>query len=395
MPRTYCIWSWVGGAALGCAVVLLLVAGTGWLHPISSFITHNRWHLSVPVFGIAVGASELVGRYKDAPFLTLWTPSAAFYVAVNGLAALVAYDLILEFQWFADVAHRQWIQALVAGFGSMAFFRSSLFTIKVGETDVAVGPGIFFQVLLFATDRACDRRRAWRRSSLVTTIMQGISFEQACETLPAFCFELMQNLPSSEAVRVRQAVDGLASSDTMTDAEKAFNLGLMLMNVVGSDVLASAVRQLGVRIQGPAEIDFDVFKKLQDVAFEKAFPVLAEVCFVMSKYGTPDEQGSKKKAMLAEIEALKNRLGLDNETKVVMLALSLQQMVGDAVLDAALTQLGNSIKIPKPKTTPTTDTAPPTPPTAPPQVDPTAVAPERPSGGPGQAESPPAEAPEP
>ena len=35
---------------------------------------------------------------------------------------------------------------------------------------------------------------------------------------------------------------------------------------------------------------------------------------------------------------------LDNDTKVVMLALSLQQRFGDGILEAALVQLGKSIK---------------------------------------------------
>jgi hypothetical protein len=70
----------------------------------------------------------------------------------------------------------------------MAFFRSSLFTMKVGEADVAVGPGIFFQVLLHATDRACDRGRAEPRSVLAKSIMSGVLFKQARDALPSFCF---------------------------------------------------------------------------------------------------------------------------------------------------------------------------------------------------------------
>jgi len=375
-PRPRVRWLCVAGIALVIVLIGLWQGGLPGMRGLASFVAHNRWHIAVTLFGMAVGASELVGRYKDAPFLTMFTPAAAFYVTINGAASLFAYEAILEFQVFSDIKNREWIQALVAGFGSMAFFRSSLFTMKVGDTDVSVGPGIFFQVLLFATDRACDRRRAWRRSALVTSIMQGVSFEKARDALPSFCFELMQNLPSSEAVRVRQAVDGLASSD-MGDAEQALNLGLILMNVVGSEVLASAVRRLGPRIHGPANIELEVLTKLRGVDFERAFPVLVEVAFVMSKFGTVDEQTLARATVMAEIEPLRNRKELDNDAKVMMLALSLQQKVGDAVLDAALTQLGNSIKAPTPPRQPE-------PPPVEPPVAPIAGAPAEPPPAPPQ-----------
>lgn len=42
----------------------------------------------------------------------------------------------------------------------MAFFRSSLFTIRVGDKDVPLGLGLILQVLLDVTDRAVDRGRA-------------------------------------------------------------------------------------------------------------------------------------------------------------------------------------------------------------------------------------------
>jgi len=297
---------------------------------------------------MAVGASELIGRYRDAPFHTLWTPAAGFYVAINALAALAAFILIHRFKVQFGLADSDpnllLVQAMVAGFGSMAFFRSSLFTIKVGDTDVSVGPGIFFQVLLFATDRACDRQRASRRTALVTSIMNGVSFSAARDALPSFCFELMQNLPSVEAQRVRQAVDGLATAQNMRDADKALSLGLMLMNVVGSSVLQEAVRGIGARLQEPAKIELAVFNKLQDVDFSKAFPVLVEICFVMSKFGTLEEQEKARDEVIAEIKRLTENRNLDNDTKVVMLALSLQQRFGDGVLEAALTQLGKSIK---------------------------------------------------
>lgn len=327
---------------------LLLAAGLAFFVVDWRFISDPQgWYVAVLLFGMAVGASELIGRYRDAPFVTLWTPWAAFYAVVNAAAAVAAFWLIqrfdLRFGLEADDRNLALVQAMVAGFGSMAFFRSSLFTIKVGDTDVSVGPGIFFQVLLFATDRACDRERAWRRTALITSIMNGISFSAARDALPNFCFDLMQNLPAAEAQRVRQAVEGLAASANMRDADRVLSLGLILMNAVGNSVLAAAVRGIGPRLQEPAKIELAVFTKLQNVDFVKAFPLLADVCVVMAKFGAREEQQRARDEVVSEVEDFAANPRLDNDTKVVMLALSLQQRFGDGILEAALTQLGKSI----------------------------------------------------
>ena len=306
------------------------------------------WLAAVLVFGAGVGASELVARYKDAPFTALRTTAAGWYIIVNAAAAAAAYLLIVEFDAFAGAAHKQLVEFLVSVFGSMAFFRSSLFMMKVGETDVAVGPGIFFQVLLHATDRACDRGRAEPRSTLARSIMRGVSFKEACDALPSFCFELMQNVPAEEQQQFRHAVDALSSA-RMVDSVKALNLGLMLMNVVGSEVLDAAVHALGEKIQGPAMLDdLDIFSRLQAADFDRAFPLLVEVCFLMSRHGTDQEREAASKAVLAEVEPLKANPAMDNGTKMTLLGLSLQRRVGDAVLLAALVQFADGIHRPPP-----------------------------------------------
>ena len=117
-------------------------------------LVNSAWYVSIALFGAAVGASELLARYKDAPFMALRTGAARWYIALNGAASILAYVLIVkfDFEFGATPPNKSLVQALVATFGSMVFFRSSLFTIKVGETDVSVGPGIFLPGLA-----VCDR----------------------------------------------------------------------------------------------------------------------------------------------------------------------------------------------------------------------------------------------
>ena len=305
----------------------------------------SLWYIGVPLIGAAVGATEVIARYKDAPLLAVKTGPARLYIVVNALAALFAYVLIRNFDFtFGATNQVTLVQALVASFGSMAFFRSSLFSMKVGDADVAVGPAIFFQVLLFATDRACDRERAQPRSDEITRIMQGVSFDLARDALPSFCFELMQNIPASEQQQFRLVIDALASSK-MRDSVKVLNLGLMLMNAVGHQVLDAAVRALGEKIQGPAKLELDVFTALQKADFDKAYPLLVEIAFIMSKYGSAAEQAAAKQAVRSEIDPLVAQHNLANGIKMTQLGLSLQQRVGDAVLLAALAHIADGVRL--------------------------------------------------
>jgi hypothetical protein len=77
-------------------------------------------------------------RYRDRPTAPLSTVSGWIYIVVNGLTAGLALWLIRV----QGVAAKTMVfdpavaQVLLAGFGTMAFFRTSLFTVRVGEADV-------------------------------------------------------------------------------------------------------------------------------------------------------------------------------------------------------------------------------------------------------------------
>src|SRR5262249_41815242 len=135
------------------------------------------------------------------------------------------------------------IQSLVAGFSAMALFRTSLFTIRVANADIGIGPAAFLQILLSAADRATDRTRAKPRARAVQEIMSGISFGRAKQALPSLCFGLMQNVGVEEQRTFGTVVNQLETAQ-MDDVFKANNLGLALMNVVGEGVLRQAVTML-------------------------------------------------------------------------------------------------------------------------------------------------------
>jgi hypothetical protein len=195
--------------------------------------------------GGVVGASELISRYKDDPGAALKTWPAILYIAVNSAAAAGALGLIRANGWFGP---SRWTQIMMAGIGAMAFFRTSLFIVRAGDRDVGVGPSGFLQIFLGAADRSVDRKRAAARSDAVADVMKGIDFAKARRGLPAYCLTLMQNVPPEEQQVLERALEALDKRDAEPNV-KALLLGLELINVVGIDVLTTAVNSLADQIR--------------------------------------------------------------------------------------------------------------------------------------------------
>lgn len=234
------------------ATILVLLVG---------FLIARLWireaYLAVFGIGLLVGVGELVSRYRDAPEHAIRTTPALLYIALNACAAVAALALVEAFDVVKGKDEAAGItRVLLAGFGAMAFFRTSVFTIRVGDQDVSIGPVAFLQIVLHAADRAVDRVRADARASAVAACMSGVSFQAAQAALPAFCMALMQNVPADEQQELGDAVKILQTS-AMDDQTKAKNLGLLLMNVVGEKVLLTAVNNLAAQIKTALSLTID------------------------------------------------------------------------------------------------------------------------------------------
>lgn len=210
-------------------------------------------YVVVALLGMLVGGAELISRYRDAPQAAVFTWSGFLYIALNASAALVAlilvHDFDLKFGQSSESTIRV-LQVLVAGTAAMAFFRSSVFTARIGDKDVAIGPAAFLTVLLTAVDREVDRARAKSRAMSVTKTMAGIDFDLAKTSLPTFSVALMQNLPADQQTELSRQINELANVPMLSN-QKAMVLGLLLMNYVGSEVLASAVAALKDDVSKP------------------------------------------------------------------------------------------------------------------------------------------------
>ena len=215
-----------------------------------------QW-LAAAVLGGLVGGAELVSRYRDAPAGALKTPPAILYVGINLAASMAALALVRTFGWkfgleaSDDSLAVGWTQVLVAGVGAMGLFRTSLFTVRAGDRDVGVGPSSFLQIFLRAADRQVDRSRAQVRADTVSIVMKDVDYEKAFAALPPYCLALMQNLPDETQQQLRRALEILDRADIDPDVKTRL-LGLELVNVVGVDVLKTAVTSLGDEIRSMA-----------------------------------------------------------------------------------------------------------------------------------------------
>jgi hypothetical protein len=236
--------------------------------------------IAVFVLGALVGIGELVARYRDEPTRAITTRPAMLYVAVNGLASLFALVAIVTFNWrpsaTASNEELRLLRIIAAGFGALALFRTSLFVVRVGSTDVGVGPIAFLQIILGATDRGVDRKRASDRANRVVRIMGDLDFETVYKALPAFAIMLMQNLTLEDQKAIGDQVTALAEAQTDAKA-KVLNLGLLLMNFVGEEVLDDAVTGIKGQLKLGPRWSGLLAKRQDGEAVEPEKPVNASV----------------------------------------------------------------------------------------------------------------------
>lgn len=164
-----------------------------------------------------VGLTELVGRYRSDPAYALTHSVAAwFYVAINAAAGVGALLLIITFDWkFGLTEHIDVWRILIAGFGAIAFFRSSLFVAKIGGSDVGVGPSLVLGTLLEACDRQVDRKSAEKMSAMMKEkpLLAGLDPNKVMQALPVLCLALMQNFSSGDQAQLAADLSKLISGD--------------------------------------------------------------------------------------------------------------------------------------------------------------------------------------
>jgi hypothetical protein len=174
-------WMVIRAALLSCIVLIALVLVALYVTGASlSDRTRTVAMVAVALFSGAIGFGELTQRYRDDPSRLFVAAPTIAYIAVNMAAAIAAYGLIREFNVFGDLnpAHRDIYEIMLAGFGSIAFFRSSFFTARVGDKDFDVGPSTLLKSFLDASDRMINRSQAEERLTDVGQIMARVTFRK-------------------------------------------------------------------------------------------------------------------------------------------------------------------------------------------------------------------------
>lgn len=293
-------------------------------------------YLIVLGIGAIVGATELMSRYRDAPFLPLLSLPGIVYIVLNGGAAILAYYLLgVVSNQFTDGTEKSVVyRILLSSLGAMAIFRSGLFTLRLGDSDISIGPNLILQVLLTALDRAYDRLRAAPRSNETGRIMAGVSFELAAPALPSFCFNLMQNVTEEERSDVADEIESLKSTQ-MSDEARTLILGLRLFNVVGAKTLEQAVIALGGTIRGFKKLDLPILSNLAKLSGQPNFGtsldalphVVRALCHNHGRHISDDE--------LVAI----TKIGVSNDSRAILLVHALVRHYGQDVVSNAIESL--------------------------------------------------------
>jgi hypothetical protein len=239
------------GAAVLVGIAVLVVAA---IVVVEFAIPHG--YIVVFLIGMFVGAVELLGRYLYSPLRALATLGGLSYVAVNIVSAVAAYYMIGPhgFDVFsqagtAEPSDLTTLKAiLLAGFGALGFMRSSIFSVRVGDSSIGIGPAAILDTLLLVADRGVDRTEAIYRSREVTNMLSGVDPVKGSALLAAYCLGLMQNVAADEQKKIQDAVKRIASDADYPKEIRLDLIALELSKVVGPTVLEAAVLALGDRL---------------------------------------------------------------------------------------------------------------------------------------------------
>ena len=211
-------------------------------------------YLAVGSIAAAVTLIEVLTRYPDARRQIAQEWAAWTYIGLHVGASFGALWLLNnEASWLFDSSQPGTTQVVtkivLAAFGSLAVIRSSVFQARIGDRVIDVGPHALVAALLDTADRSMDRRHAEHRSAIVTEIMSDVAFDKAQVALPAHCFNAMQTVSDEEQEAVSAQLSKIARLGSMPDHAKSLNLGFLLLDIVGENLLRQAVSDLGASIQ--------------------------------------------------------------------------------------------------------------------------------------------------
>ena len=165
------------------------------------------------------------------------------YMVINGVFAILAFYIILVFGWEFGIENGAEavliVKVLVAGVGTMIFFRSSFFTINVAGEKTPIGVNLLLEKLLKIVMQEVKQREARVVAKYVYEIVAGGEFDKLANSLPYICGAML-TIADNEQSSLMEDIHLLSSVDTIDNETKLMTLGLLLNKYYGKDILRSA-----------------------------------------------------------------------------------------------------------------------------------------------------------
>jgi hypothetical protein len=193
--------------------------------------------LAAFVFGLLVGLSELLSRYRDEPLLAATTNSGLGYLVLNGIISLSAFAVMRKYsaQIFPGIQGDLFLTSIVSGFGAMAIFRSKLFTFRSTDgKDYPIGPSIVLDAVLKTLDSKIDRRRATERQIEVFDSIDGLKFKPVADYIEA-SLNAFQNLSQEDKAQIIAVIDQYRKLPDWPDTLKCLGLGFAFLTIAGDE----------------------------------------------------------------------------------------------------------------------------------------------------------------
>ncbi|MDD4032130.1 MAG: hypothetical protein PHS48_02665 [Bacteroidales bacterium] len=190
--------------------------------------------------GCISALAELLSRYSRIgqifKFISSWV-----YLTINGSAAALAFWFISENNLnFGAITETEVGRIILAGTSSMVILRSSFASIRNGNKNFEAGLASITNVFLRNADRVLDRKRSIEDFKEIQEIMEKINFNKAKIDLPLLCLSTMKNVTLEEQQILANDIIKL-SQDAKNDKTKSTNLGVLISNITGIDLLKEVV----------------------------------------------------------------------------------------------------------------------------------------------------------
>jgi len=238
-------------AAIAVVLIFLVVAGIGIVIGHSdSYLPQNKvigWAITSTIFGMLVGLSEILSRYRDEPLLATATAPGIAYLVLNGMLALAAFMVLQMYpgKVFPSITQDLFMTAVVAGFGAMVVFRSKLFTFRSPDgKDYSIGPAIVLETALRTIDNKIDRKRATERQIEVFEAMRGLTdFSSTASYIEASLLSF-QNLSQDDKAAIAKVIQEYRDVSKWPESLKILGLGFAFLNLAGDTNFSQVITNL-------------------------------------------------------------------------------------------------------------------------------------------------------